>query len=142
MLAGMVTVLSSACLLLGAFLIISGAVGVLRFPDFFTRMHAAGVTETLATTLILLGLMLFAGWTIVSFKLLLILLFILITSPVASHALTKAALHGNLQPLVNENNSCGTPNWWRWAQSISPVRYPGGTPEGIMLMTKGVLPSN
>ena len=86
MLAGMVAMLSSACLLLGAFLIISGAVGVLRFPDFFTRMHAAGVTETL------------------SFKLLLILLFILITSPVASHALTKAALHGNLQPLVNENN--------------------------------------
>ncbi|WP_293614034.1 monovalent cation/H(+) antiporter subunit G [Porticoccus sp.] len=104
MLAGMVTVLSSVCLLLGAFLIISGAVGVLRFPDFFTRMHAAGVTETLATTLILLGLMLLAGWSIMSFKLLLILLFILITSPVASHALTKAALHGNLQPLVNENN--------------------------------------
>jgi multicomponent Na+:H+ antiporter subunit G len=104
MLAGMVTVLSSTCLLLGAFLIISGAVGVLRFPDFFTRMHAAGVTETLATTLILLGLMLLAGWSIMSFKLLLILLFILITSPVASHALTKAALHGNLQPLVNENN--------------------------------------
>ena len=104
MLAGMVTVLSSVCLLLGAFLIISGAVGVLRFPDFFTRMHAAGVTETLATTLILLGLMLLAGWRIMSFKLLLILLFILITSPVASHALTKAALHGNLQPLVNENN--------------------------------------
>ncbi|MAZ69563.1 MAG: sodium:proton antiporter [Porticoccus sp.] len=100
----MVTVLSSVCLLLGAFLIISGAVGVLRFPDFFTRMHAAGVTETLATTLILLGLMLLAGWSIMSFKLLLILLFILITSPVASHALTKAALHGNLQPLVNENN--------------------------------------
>ena len=104
MLAGMVTGLSSVCLLLGAFLIISGAVGVLRFPDFFTRMHAAGVTETLATTLILLGLMLLAGWSIMSFKLLLILLFILITSPVASHALTKAALHGNLQPLVNENN--------------------------------------
>ena len=104
MLAGMVAMLSSACLLLGAFLIISGAVGVLRFPDFFTRMHAAGVTETLATTLILLGLMLLAGWSIMSFKLLLILLFILITSPVASHALTKAALHGNLQPLVNENN--------------------------------------
>ncbi|WP_438958453.1 monovalent cation/H(+) antiporter subunit G [Porticoccus sp.] len=104
MLVGMVTVLSSACLFLGAFLLISGAVGVLRFPDFFTRMHAAGVTETLATTLILLGLMLLAGWSILSFKLLLILLFILITSPVASHALTKAALHGNLQPLVDENN--------------------------------------
>lgn len=104
MLADMVNVLSAACLLLGAFLIISGAVGVLRFPDFFTRMHAAGVTETLATTLILLGLMLLAGWSIMSFKLLLILLFILITSPVASHALTKAALHGKLQPLVDEKN--------------------------------------
>ena len=104
MLADIVAVLSSACLLLGAFLIISGAVGVLRLPDFFTRMHAAGVTETLATTLILLGLMLLAGWSIMSFKLLLILLFILITSPVASHALTKAALHGKLQPLVDEKN--------------------------------------
>lgn len=104
MLANIVNLLSSACLLLGAFLIISGAVGVLRFPDFFTRMHAAGVTETLATTLILLGLMMLAGWSIISFKLLLILLFILLTSPVASHALTKAALHGKLQPLVDEKN--------------------------------------
>ncbi|WP_339641537.1 monovalent cation/H(+) antiporter subunit G [uncultured Porticoccus sp.] len=104
MLANIVNLLSSACLLLGAFLIISGAVGVLRFPDFFTRMHAAGVTETLATTLILLGLMLLAGWSIISFKLLLILLFILITSPVASHALTKAALHGKLWPLVDGKN--------------------------------------
>lgn len=104
MLAEIVGVLSSACLLLGAFLVLSGGVGVLRFPDFFTRMHAAGVTETLATTLILFGLILLAGWTIVSFKLLLILLFILITSPVSSHALTKAALHGKLRPLVDKNN--------------------------------------
>jgi multicomponent Na+:H+ antiporter subunit G len=104
MLADIVGVLSAACLLLGAFLVLSGGIGVMRFPDFFTRMHAAGVTETLATTLIVLGLMLFAGWTIVSFKLLLILLFILITSPVSSHALTKAALHGKLTPLVDENN--------------------------------------
>lgn len=104
MLASLVHTLASACLLLGAFLILSGGVGVLRFPDFFTRMHAAGVTETLATALILFGLMLLAGWSIVSFKLLLILLFIMITSPVASHALTKAALHGKLQPMVDERN--------------------------------------
>jgi len=77
---------------------------LVRFPDFFTRMHAAGVTETLAPALILFGLMLLAGWSIVSFKLLLILLFIMITSPVASHALTKAALHGKLQPMVDERN--------------------------------------
>ena len=60
--AEFVTVLSSLCLLLGAFLIFSGGLGVLRFPDFFTRMHAAGVTETMAVTLIVLGLMLVSGW--------------------------------------------------------------------------------
>ena len=64
----------------------------------------AGMVTVLSSVCLLLGLMLLAGWSIMSFKLLLILLFILITSPVASHALTKAALHGNLQPLVNENN--------------------------------------
>lgn len=96
--------LSAICLLLGALLILSGGVGVLRFPDFFTRIHAAGVTETLATGLILIGLMIIAGWGLVLFKLVLILLFILITSPTASHALTKSALHGKLKPASAENN--------------------------------------
>ncbi|TNE76663.1 MAG: sodium:proton antiporter [Gammaproteobacteria bacterium] len=86
-----------AVLALGIFLLVSGGVGLLRFPDVFTRMHAAGVTETLASGLILLGLILMAGWGIAAFKLLLILLFILITSPTASHALAKAALHGGMK---------------------------------------------
>lgn len=90
--------MSQICLLVGAFLILSGGVGVLRFPDFFTRMHAAGITETLATILILVGLMLIAGWSLILFKLFLIMLFIMITSPTASHALAKSALHGRLQP--------------------------------------------
>jgi multicomponent Na+:H+ antiporter subunit G len=85
-------------LLAGTFLIVSGGVGVLRFPDFYTRMHAAGITETLATVLILGGLMLMAGWSLVLFKLFLIMLFIMLTSPTASHALAKSALHGRLQP--------------------------------------------
>ena len=90
--------LSQFCLLLGTFLIVSGGVGVLRFPDFYTRMHAAGVTDTLAAVLILVGLMMIAGWGLVFFKLVLIMLFIMITSPTASHALAKSALHGRLQP--------------------------------------------
>lgn len=90
--------LSQLCLLGGAFLILSGGLGVLRFPDFFTRMHAAGITETLAATLIILGLMIIAGWGLVQFKLLLIFLFVMITSPTASHALAKSALHGRLTP--------------------------------------------
>jgi multicomponent Na+:H+ antiporter subunit G len=94
--------LSAACLLFGTVLIIFGGLGVLRFPDFFTRMHAAGVTETLAASLILLALMILAGWSLALFKLFLILLFVLITSPTASHALAKSALHGKLKPVTNE----------------------------------------
>ncbi|GAA4095721.1 monovalent cation/H(+) antiporter subunit G [Zhongshania borealis] len=82
--------LSAALLLMGSVLIFTGALGVLRFPDIYSRMHAAGVTETLATTLLLVGLMLLAGWTLVLLKLVMILLFILFTSPTASHALAKA----------------------------------------------------
>lgn len=97
-----VNILSGACLVLGSFLIFSGGVGLLRFPDFYTRMHAAGVTETLATAFILFGLMLLAGWGIVLAKLVMILLFVLITSPTASHALAKSAQHGKLAPLLAE----------------------------------------
>ncbi len=99
------TLLSSVCLLLGAFLIFSGGLGVLRFPDFFTRMHAAGVTETMAATLIVLGLMLHSGWGLPLFKLLFILLFVMITGPTASHALAKSALHGGLRPQGDNANN-------------------------------------
>ena len=93
------------CFILGALLILTGGVGILRFPDFFTRMHAAGITETLATSLILIGLMLMAGWGMVMFKLVLILLFIMFTSPTASHALAKSALHGKLKPITYNEKS-------------------------------------
>ncbi|MBQ0797009.1 monovalent cation/H(+) antiporter subunit G [Zhongshania sp.] len=83
-------VISGILLLIGSGLMFTGALGVLRFPDTYSRMHAAGVTETLATTSLLMGLMLLAGWSLVLLKLIMILLFILFTSPTASHALAKA----------------------------------------------------
>ncbi|MDW8479337.1 MAG: monovalent cation/H(+) antiporter subunit G [Xanthomonadales bacterium] len=84
--------------LAGAGLGLIGGIGVLRFPDFFSRLHAAGVTDTLATGLFLAGLAcLMAEWQ-ASLKLALIFLFMLFTSPTASHALAKAALHGGLRP--------------------------------------------
>ena len=95
------TGLSWMCLLTGSFLGISGAVGLLRFPDFFTRLHAASVTDTLCTGLILLGLMLQSGWGLTLVKLLLILLILFFTSPTATHALAKAALHGQLKPVLD-----------------------------------------
>ncbi|MBD3653563.1 monovalent cation/H(+) antiporter subunit G [Kangiella sp.] len=96
-------VVSWALLILGGFMCFSGAVGIHRFPDFFSRMHAAGVTDTLGSSLILIGLMLQTGWqATVLVKLALIFLFILLTSPTASHALAKAALHGGLRPKLGK----------------------------------------
>ncbi|HPF57333.1 MAG TPA: monovalent cation/H(+) antiporter subunit G [Candidatus Competibacteraceae bacterium] len=97
--------LSGLALLCGAFFVIVGGAGLLRMPDFYTRMHAAGVTDTLGAGLILLGLMLQAGWTLITAKLLLILIFLWLTSPTASHALVRAALSDpqNPPPLLQED---------------------------------------
>lgn len=93
---------SFVLIFLGSFLLISGSVGLLRFPDFYTRMHAAGITDTLAAILIIFGLMLISGWNLNLLKLSTILLFILFTGPTASHALAKAAQHSGLHPEISD----------------------------------------
>ncbi len=90
--------LSWALLLAGSFFVFTGAVGLLRLPNFFTRMHGAGVTDTLGAGLMLMGMLFQSGAWIVAAKLILIFLFMLITGPTATHALAKAALHGGLKP--------------------------------------------
>ena len=100
-----VDIVSSLSLALGAAFVLIGAFGLLRFPDFFTRLHAVSVTDTLGTWLILFGLALHAGFGIVLFKLLLIWAFLLVTSPTASHALAKAALHGHVVPMTKEDSN-------------------------------------
>ncbi|MEZ5589695.1 MAG: monovalent cation/H(+) antiporter subunit G [Gammaproteobacteria bacterium] len=90
--------LSWVLLLTGSCCVIIGGVGVIRLPDFYTRLHAAGVTDTAGASLILLGLMLQGGMTLITVKLIMILIFLLISSPTASHALAKAALSDKLQP--------------------------------------------
>ena len=92
-------ILSGALLLGGSLFLIIGAVGLLRMPDFFTRLHPAGVTDTLAAGLILLGLACLGGGIIVVIKLVLILVFLLITSPTSSHATARAAIAFGLVPL-------------------------------------------
>lgn len=83
----------------GAFCLVGG-LGVLRMPDFYTRAHAASVSDSLGAPLVLLGLLLQAGWTLVGVKLVIIGLLIFFTSPVATHALAKAALGRGLEPLL------------------------------------------
>lgn len=94
--------LSAACLLAGSMLCITGGVGLLRLPDFFSRVHAAGVTETLAAPLLLTGLMLQMDWSLDLFKVLMILLLVLATNPTATHAMAKAALHGGQRPKLGK----------------------------------------
>ena len=93
-------ILSWILLISGSFFTFTGALGLFRFPDFFSRTHAASVTDTLGAGLILTGLMLQAGWGLVLAKLLLILVFSLLASTTACHAMAKAALKSGLKPLI------------------------------------------
>lgn len=91
-------ILSWILLLTGGALVMVGGIGLIRLPDFFSRLHAVSIPDTLGAALITAGLMIQAGLTLVSLKLLLILLFLLFTGPTATHALAKTALHGRLKP--------------------------------------------
>ena len=102
---GILNLVSSVFILDGSLSIIVGLLGVYRMPDFFTRLHAASIIDTLGAMLILFGLIMHHGISIVSVKLFLILVFILITTPTAAHALAKSALHGNLKPVTDDDYS-------------------------------------
>lgn len=77
---------------------ILGAFGLLRFPDFFSRLHAAGLTDTLGAWSIVIGLMVQAGLSQTTIKLGLILIFVFFTSPTGTHALARAGLAADLKP--------------------------------------------
>ena len=89
-------------LLAGSAFTIAGGIGVLRLPDVYTRAHAASLTDTLGAGLILIGLMLQGGFTLVTVKLALILVFIAFTSPTATHALIHTAHASGLDPLLQD----------------------------------------
>jgi multicomponent Na+:H+ antiporter subunit G len=89
-------------ILMGAgagFLLIAG-IGILRLPDVYTRMHAAGIGDTLGAGLILAGLMLQGGFSLVTVKLVFVLILLFVTSPTSTHALAKAAQTGKVKPLL------------------------------------------
>lgn len=84
----------------GAFFYVVGAIGLNRMPDLFTRMHANSVGETLGAALLVLGMIVQAGFTLVTVKLVVILAVILYTGSVATHALARAAMHAGERPLL------------------------------------------
>ncbi|WP_296542324.1 monovalent cation/H(+) antiporter subunit G [Rhodoferax sp.] len=105
----LVSIVSWASLVLGGLFCIVGAIGLLRMPDFYTRMHAASVIETLGAGLILLGLALQAGFTLITVKLLMLGLLILFVSPTATHALARAAMVRGVKHLAVEEKSSSKP---------------------------------
>ena len=103
--AGTLDILSWIIIVVGAGFSIVGAIGLLRFPDFYTRLHAAGITDTLGAWLILLGVLLQVESWLVAIKLVLIVVFLFFTSPTATHALARAALASGLKPLTKDREN-------------------------------------
>lgn len=100
--AVVIDILSWILLLAGAGFMLVGGIGVLRLPDVYTRAHAGGITDTLGADLILVGLILQGGFTLVSVKLALILVFIFFTSPTSTHALIHTAHANGLDPMLDD----------------------------------------
>jgi multicomponent Na+:H+ antiporter subunit G len=95
----------------GAVLAIVGAIGVIRFPDVYTRIHAASITDTGGATLVLAGLAMISGLSLVTLKLAVVWVAVMVTSPTAAHALASAAFGSGERPwlgswrLINSRSS-------------------------------------
>lgn len=92
------TAVAGALLGLGFFFIFAGAVGIVRLPDFYTRLHAMGKCDTLGVSLMVLGLALLEGATLNGLKILFIIVFIGLANPTATHALGRAAHRAGVAP--------------------------------------------
>jgi multicomponent Na+:H+ antiporter subunit G len=84
--------------LVGFFFVLAGVIGVLRLPDFYSRLHAMGKCDTVGVALLLGALALQEGPSLVSAKILLIVIFVALSNPTATHALGRAAWRAGLVP--------------------------------------------
>jgi multicomponent Na+:H+ antiporter subunit G len=105
MAAWLIDALSWAMLVAGGVFCTIGSIGLVRMPDFYTRMHAASVVDTLGAALLLGGMMLQAGLGLVTVKLAMIGALLFFTSPAATHALARAALQRGVQPMLARDES-------------------------------------
>lgn len=97
-----INIISIVFIFIGAVFVVVGAFGLIRMPDFYTRLHAASVTDTGGILFITIGLILQAIFIfenpMAAIKLLLVVIFTYITAPTASHAVAKAALMAKIMP--------------------------------------------
>ncbi|MCS7184851.1 MAG: monovalent cation/H(+) antiporter subunit G [bacterium] len=90
-------ILAGIFIFIGVFLVVTGSIGIIKFPDFYSRTHPAGKIDSLAIGLISIGCIIYNGIDFVAMKLIIIVLFVMITSPTATHALVKAAYKSGLK---------------------------------------------
>ena len=103
--------LSWALLLVGSAFAFIGTLGLLRLPDVYSRMHATGITDTLGAALILAGLGVQAGLSLVTVKLVFIGLFLFFTSPPTPHAVAAAAWAVKIRPPIRgRGGDAGVPD--------------------------------
>ena len=93
-----VDIISWALILSGGFFTIVGALGIWRFPDFWARLHAASVADSGGMILLIAGMCMQAGFTLITVKLIIIGIFLFITGPTATHAVANAALVSGRRP--------------------------------------------
>ncbi|NNE08769.1 MAG: monovalent cation/H(+) antiporter subunit G [Gemmatimonadetes bacterium] len=98
-------IVSDICLVVGAIFCLIGALGMLRLPGFYTRLHAAGMIDTTGAGFLVLGFMIKAGLSLITIKLMFLLLFLLIASPTATHALAKTAYRNGHEPYRKDGPS-------------------------------------
>lgn len=91
-------ILGIAGVVAGAFFLLVGSIGLIRLPDFYSRNHATGKSDTLGIMLVIFGMILIEGFTLNSAKLFFALIFVFLTNPAGTHALANAALHSGLKP--------------------------------------------
>jgi multicomponent Na+:H+ antiporter subunit G len=99
----LIDITSGALIAAGSFFILVGAIGLVRLPDVYTRAHSTSVIDTVGAGFLIMGLMLQAGWSLVTLKLLFVLAISFFTLPVVAHALARAALYENIAPKLTED---------------------------------------
>lgn len=93
-----IEIISWAFMISGSFFVLIGAIGTLRFPDFWARLHAISITDSAGVILLFAGMCMQAGFTLITVKLVIIAVFLFITGPTATHAIANAALVSGLRP--------------------------------------------
>lgn len=100
-------ILGITAVIAGGFFLFVGSLGLLRLPDFYSRNHATGKSDTLGVMLVIFGMVLIEGLTLNSAKLLFILIFVFVTNPTGTHALANAAYKSGLKPWMKKNKDRG-----------------------------------